>query len=229
MEKLRLRRRLLREVVKENINVIQGHRPRSLRSSHRFLRTPSWTWQWVVISLSLLGSSYVISTIAADRRQVTPPVPPVSSAAAMHPPSLAANVAVSRGATFPAPQPIDPAVLPLGIHKIVVDPGHGGSDFGTIAPLGIVEKDVTLDIGLRLRHLLQKNSFRVSMTRETDKAVSLKERARFANAAGGDLFVSIHVNWIESRKIRGVETYYLGSTDDPFLTRLAAMENNESG
>jgi N-acetylmuramoyl-L-alanine amidase len=67
------------------------------------------------------------------------------------------------------------------------------------------------------------------MTRQEDRSLSLEDRGLAANRAGADIFVSIHLNWIDDRKTRGIETYYLGPTDDPFLTRLAADENRESG
>jgi N-acetylmuramoyl-L-alanine amidase len=92
-----------------------------------------------------------------------------------------------------------------------------------------MEKDLALDIAERLRRLLQKQSFEVVMTREGDRDLSLEQRGVLANRAGGDIFVSIHLNWIENQRSRGVETYYLGPTDDPYLTRLAASENRESG
>lgn len=92
-----------------------------------------------------------------------------------------------------------------------------------------MEKDLTLDIAQRLRRLLQKQSLEVVMTREADGDVSLEQRGKLANRQGADIFVSIHVNWIENQRSRGVETYYLGPTDDPYLTRLAAAENRDSG
>ncbi|MFQ5349863.1 MAG: N-acetylmuramoyl-L-alanine amidase, partial [Thermoanaerobaculia bacterium] len=95
--------------------------------------------------------------------------------------------------------------------------------------LGLVEKEVTLDIAERLRGLLEAASYEVVMTREEDVGVSLEQRAEHANRESGDIFVSIHVNWFENRRARGVETYYLGPTDDPYLSELAAMENRESG
>jgi N-acetylmuramoyl-L-alanine amidase len=73
-----------------------------------------------------------------------------------------------------------------------------------------------------------QDAFTVVMTREGDRDVSLERRGALANQAGADIFVSIHLNWIENRA-RGVETYYLGPTDDPYLTRLAASENRDSG
>ena len=130
---------------------------------------------------------------------------------------------------FPAPAPIDLAVLPLGVRKIVVDPGHGGKDTGTSTPGGLAEKEVTLDIGLRLRHLLEEAAFEVVMTRDKDEAVPLRQRTALANAQGADLFVSIHLNWIDGGQVRGMETYYLGPTEDPVLLQLAARENRDSG
>jgi N-acetylmuramoyl-L-alanine amidase len=67
------------------------------------------------------------------------------------------------------------------------------------------------------------------MTREGDQPVTLDERAAFANRERADIFVSIHVNWFEGVRESGIETYFLGVTDDPFLNRLAASENVESG
>jgi len=121
------------------------------------------------------------------------------------------------------------AVIPLRVRKIVVDPGHGGKDTGTSATGGLTEKEVTLDIGLRLRRLLEQAAFEVVMTRDKDEAVPLQQRTALANAQGADLFVSIHLNWIDQSQTRGMETYYLGPTDDPLLLELAAQENRDSG
>jgi N-acetylmuramoyl-L-alanine amidase len=127
------------------------------------------------------------------------------------------------------PRPIDPAVLPLALRTVVLDPGHGGENRGTMAPFGLVEKEVTLDIARRARQLLESSSFAVVMTREDDRSLSLKQRAEAASAARGDIFVSIHVNWLDKPERRGVETFYLGATDDPYLEALAARENRDSG
>src|SRR4029077_4141136 len=137
-----------------------------------------------------------------------------------------------RAAPRPAalPQPVDAAVFPLAVHKIVIDAGHGGASTGTRTPQGMLEKELTLDIADRLRRLLaEQQSFQVIMTRDRDRDVSLRQRGALANQAGADIFVSIHLNWIANRRSRGVETYYMGPTDDPYLTRLAAAENRESG
>jgi len=111
----------------------------------------------------------------------------------------------------------------------VVDPGHGGKDTGTSVARGLTEKEVTLDIGLRLRRLLEQAAFEVVMTRDKDEAIPLQQRTALANAQGADLFVSIHLNWIDQGQARGVETYYLGPPEDPLLLQLAAQENHDSG
>jgi len=110
---------------------------------------------------------------------------------------------------FPEPRPLDVRTLPLVAKRIVIDPGHGGDDPGTVTAHGLTEKEITLDIGLRLRALLTASSFEVRMTREKDETRSLVKRSVLANEEGGDLFVSIHVNWIAPRRARVVETYYL--------------------
>ena len=108
----------------------------------------------------------------------------------------------------------------------MLDPGHGGSASGTVAG-GLTEKELALDIAVRVRELLS-DRYRVAMTREADIDVELDRRSGIANRAGADLFVSIHVNWLPRNRTCGVETYYLGPTDDPELTALAERENAEA-
>lgn len=126
-------------------------------------------------------------------------------------------------------QPIERGVIPLEVRTVVVDAGHGGRDGGTQLPsYGLLEKDITWDIAARLGALLE-GEFDVIMTRTSDETVALKQRTEIANAAGADLFVSIHVNWLPDREARGFETYFAGATVDPFLKKLAAEENQHSG
>ncbi len=124
------------------------------------------------------------------------------------------------------PQAVDVSVFPLPVQRIVLDPGHGGSSRGT-AGGGLTEKALALDIAYRLRNLLD-DRFRVAMTREADMNVALDRRTLIANRAGADVFVSIHVNWLPANRTCGVETYYLGPTDDPELSALAERENSEA-
>ena len=125
------------------------------------------------------------------------------------------------------PEAVDPSVFPLPVERIVLDPGHGGSSPGTAAA-GLTEKALALDIAYRLRNLLD-DRYRVAMTREADMNVALDQRTLIANRAAADVFVSIHVNWLPAnRGPCGVETYYLGPTDDPELSALAERENSEA-
>lgn len=117
--------------------------------------------------------------------------------------------------------------LGLGVHHIIVDPGHGGKDPGTAnSRLKLNEKNIVLDIARRLKLLLcGKAGFKVTLTRDTDRYISLEERTAIANSHKADLFVSIHLNAAPNKKARGVETYYLSFTTDPWATQVAAQEN----
>lgn len=121
------------------------------------------------------------------------------------------------------------ALFGLGVKTVVIDAGHGGRDPGAIGPGGLQEKDVTLDIATRLHERLRAHSdLRVLMTRTGDQALSLKERAAFANAQGADLFLSIHVNALPVEQPTVVETYYFGPQSDPAALRVAQVENRGS-
>lgn len=114
------------------------------------------------------------------------------------------------------------------IERVVLDPGHGGSDPGAIGPSGVREKDVTLDIARKVAPLLAKDGVSVVLTREDDRFVPLEDRTARANAFGADLFVSIHCNAAENRGRHGVETYVLDTTKDDIASRVAARENATS-
>jgi len=117
----------------------------------------------------------------------------------------------------------------LGIRTIVIDPGHGGVDPGASGNDGLHEKEITLDVALRLRRrLVQNHGFSVRLTRESDSTLSLRERVEFANGAGADLFVSIHVNRFPSEPVYALETYYFGAGSDDSAVRRAERENRNS-
>ncbi len=228
----RLKRQLLRDLVRENVDLKEGRLPRGLR--RRRLPLVLRVLAVVLLPLGLLGSARLFPSLnaAAPSDRVAPAAgqTQIRSVPSLAQPALPAVPAVDETPTtmLTAPTPVAAAVFPLPVRKIAIDPGHGGDSLGTKAPLGLVEKELTLDIALRLRRLLATD-YEVLMTRQEDRSLSLKDRGQAANSAGADIFVSIHLNWIEDRKTRGIETYYLGPTDDPFLTRLAADENRESG
>jgi N-acetylmuramoyl-L-alanine amidase len=116
--------------------------------------------------------------------------------------------------------------LGLKIGKIVIDPGHGGHDTGTIGPNGLEEKDLVLDVGRRLGKLLETRlGAEVVYTRKDDTFIPLETRTAIANQARADLFVSIHANSSHDPDARGVETYYLNFTSSPQALEVAAREN----
>lgn len=92
---------------------------------------------------------------------------------------------------------------------IVIDPGHGGSESGAIGSTGLDEKDVNLDLALKVKAYLEAKGANVVMTRSTDKYVGLSERPQIANDIDADIFVSIHNNASESRSANGTSTYYI--------------------
>lgn len=117
-------------------------------------------------------------------------------------------------------------VLGLKIGRIVVDAGHGGHDTGTIGPHGLLEKDLVLDVALRLGKLLEsKLGAEVIYTRDDDTFVPLETRTAIANKNQADLFISVHANSSRDPRARGVETYYLNFTSNPEALEVAAREN----
>jgi N-acetylmuramoyl-L-alanine amidase len=116
--------------------------------------------------------------------------------------------------------------LGLKIGRIVVDAGHGGHDTGTIGPNGLMEKDLVLDVALRLGKLLEsKLGADVVYTRQDDTFIPLETRTAIANQNQADLFISIHANSSSDQSARGVETYYLNFTSSPEALEVAAREN----
>ncbi len=114
--------------------------------------------------------------------------------------------------------------LGLDVGRIVIDPGHGGHDPGTMSGR-LREKDLVLDISRRVRKILEGRNFDVLMTRSADVFIPLEERTAIANSKGADLFVSIHVNASRSSRPRGTETYYLNLATTPDAEEVAAREN----
>lgn len=115
------------------------------------------------------------------------------------------------------------------IHKVVLDPGHGGKDPGARNAQGLVEKEIALDIALRLKRLLQaEGSWQVVLTREEDIYLSLEERTAIANRERADLFISLHVNASLRPQLKGLETYFLNPNSSVQAIELAARENQVS-
>lgn len=213
-----VKKKMLQEAVRENVDLLGGRRPEFRRA-----RRSRWLGRIlfaVVLPVALFVSINAISTGARG-----PEVLVVKGG-----PQAPAGPPASPGTAEPSlkPRTIEPSVFRLAVTRIVLDPGHGGADPGTHG-FGLAEKDITLDVARRAATALRDEGFEVVLTRTDDSALSLRERASLANQARGDLFVSIHVNSIPLPERRGVETYWLGPSDDPFVHELAGAENRESG
>jgi N-acetylmuramoyl-L-alanine amidase len=138
--------------------------------------------------------------------------------------------------TLVAPQPTRDGqatltrALGLKIGRIVVDPGHGGHDTGTIGPTGLMEKDLCLDVALRLGKIIAQRlpGADIVYTRSDDTFIPLEERTNIANQAKADLFISIHANSSHDKEARGIETYYLNLKGSPEAMEVAARENASS-
>ncbi len=130
---------------------------------------------------------------------------------------------LKRRQGLPAPSVSPPAPLAT----IAIDPGHGGRDTGAVGRKGLQEKEVVLDIALRLRRLIQERlGVRVVMTRTEDVFVPLEERTAIANRAKADFFISIHVNAAPRSKAQGFETYYLSREPSDSVARASAIREN---
>jgi len=120
-------------------------------------------------------------------------------------------------------------VLGLKVGHVVLDPGHGGSDTGTIGPGGMTEKVLVLDLALRLKSLLEERlGTKVTLTRERDRFVALEDRTAIANQQKADLFISIHGNASRVRRATGAETFFLNFTSSASDREVASRENASS-
>jgi N-acetylmuramoyl-L-alanine amidase len=174
------------------------------------------------------------------------PIPPPASGriVLLPPPDQQASVAPQASLSTTPPKPHSeplPAkanaagdhsltrALGLKLGRVVIDAGHGGNDAGTHGPSGLLEKDVVLDVAMKLGALLQERlGSEVVYTRSDDTYIPLEERTRIANDRKADLFLSIHANSSPYRTVGGVETYYLNFTTSKAALDLAAKENASS-
>jgi N-acetylmuramoyl-L-alanine amidase len=214
--------RLLKGAVQDNVDLLCGIRTHTRRRHSK--NTRSWIWSPLLLAVLAFfwQPAPVISTKAVAK-------PQDSKANLKEAPALAQSAAAEVQAPATPLQPLDRSVIPLGIKRIVIDAGHGGKQPGAISESGVSEKDITLDIALRLHRLLENAPFEVLMTRHDDRTMMLDKRVAFANSNRADLFISIHINWTEPREIRPLETYFVGPSEDPATMKLASLENRESG
>jgi N-acetylmuramoyl-L-alanine amidase len=204
-------------------------------------------------AISAAASSSVATTARGGRIQTPPsaatgllPLPAKASASLLRMPALpkvaiAATAPISQSLKSQADN-IGPApfakptrngehsltrALGLKIGRIVIDPGHGGHDTGTIGPTGLMEKDLCLDVALRLGRLIERSlpSAEIVYTRQDDRYVGLEQRTAIANDARADLFISIHANSSDDVRVSGIETYYLNFNASAQAMEVAAREN----
>ncbi len=147
----------------------------------------------------------------AKKPQVRPPADTVKKGGKIPPGSLAKQLA-------------------LGVRRVVIDPGHGGKDYGAPGYLkGLHEKKIVLQIARRLAKKIRAElKLEVMLTRNRDRFLTLEERTAFANTKNADLFISIHTNASRDRRAYGIETYFLNLATDEEAIRVAAMENATS-
>ncbi len=111
---------------------------------------------------------------------------------------------------------------------IIIDPGHGGKDPGTSFPKVVSEKDIVLRFSrILMKHLSRNNNYRIFLTREDDRFVSLRDRVNFAKSKNADLFISIHADASSSSSTKGFSVYTLSDKGlDKEAEKLAAIENS---
>lgn len=162
---------------------------------------------------------YYRATGATPPKTAAAPAPPAIKSA---PPPVAAAPIEQEAVKVLTPS----QRLASEIRTIVIDPGHGGKDPGAVGRGGTSEKDVTLQVALKLRDFVTKRlGKKVLMTRDRDVFVELEDRAKFANRNDADLFVSIHVNSHPQRAVKGLEVYHFGKASDRRALEVAAREN----
>ena len=126
-----------------------------------------------------------------------------------------------------ASAPVDSQPVPQHvIHRVVIDAGHGGKDFGAVSPNGLREKNLTLEVARRVSDDLRARGIEVVMTRNKDVFIPLANRAKVTNKKGVDLFISIHANASLSKSLKGFEVYYLSEAADDLALAVERAENS---
>jgi N-acetylmuramoyl-L-alanine amidase len=200
-----------------SVNYKAGPAPARMVAPAGLLAKPEATSSGAVLA-SLPVSSTPLSGAAVSGMAVSPP-----ALASTAPAPIEAALPAKRNASGDRSMT---RVLGLKVGRIVLDPGHGGHDTGTVGPGGLREKDLVLDVSQRLGRLIEEHmGSEVIFTRSDDTFVPLERRTEIANEAKADLFLSIHANSSPLRSAAGVETYYLNFTTSRSALDLASREN----
>jgi N-acetylmuramoyl-L-alanine amidase len=135
---------------------------------------------------------------------------------------------VPRGSQLVQTLPPEARGRRIDVRRVILDPGHGGADFGRLGPQNLAEKDITLAIARELARVLERRSdLEVILTRDQDEDMGLIQRTELANRERGDLFVSIHCNGWYDEAARGVETYFLSPAKTEWDAELARAQNRQ--
>jgi N-acetylmuramoyl-L-alanine amidase len=220
-KEVKVRQEILKGIYEENLLII-GKKKGALLSRRTFSPNRILLICCLAAIVVLAGGNYLNAPLLAEKKTAgeiaMSPVPVHSSAELPNPSDFKAfvtNADVSVSRTFG-----------LGVKTIMIDAGHGGMDSGTKGKMGTIEKDIALDIAKRLKSRLDKyGRFNVVMTRSQDVTLPLNKRVELAREAKADLFVSIHLNYLPSKPINIIETYYFGPSADSKTQELAEQEN----
>jgi len=222
---INMKQGILRGVYEENLKIIGKGRASSLARPRPFFLRRTFLVFSLAITAVLLYGIFFNTTFSPEKEltasiisQNVPAMPvkaPFEALASSDYKAFSNNQGVSLS-----------RILGLGVKTIMIDAGHGGTDSGTVGEMGTKEKDIALDIAKRLKErLLKTGNYRVLMTRKDDVAVPLNRRVEIAKAAKADLFISVHLNYLPSKPINIIETYYFGPTSDDKIQKLAEQEN----
>jgi N-acetylmuramoyl-L-alanine amidase len=222
---IRRRQDILRGVYEENLRILGRRGHTALAKRRPFLLKKTLLIICITFAVLLVQGTYMAPPFSHEEEltaSLIEKAPPPQAR-----PPLADGVrpsdykALMNNSTAPLSR-----VFGLGIKTIMIDPGHGGADSGTIGRSGTKEKDITLDIARRLKERLEKTGrYTVLMTRDRDVTLPLNRRVEIAKAAKADMFVSIHLNYLPTRPINIIETYYFGPSSDAKVLKLAEQEN----
>lgn len=186
-----------------------------------------------VIQVGAVGSGYQAASLPNVAMPAVP-TPPQNNTSVTNTASLApvpdavpvAKVTAAQPTMLPAP--VKPAVpVKAGKHVIVVDPGHGGADPGTIGPSGVYEKHITIAMARQIKQTLEATGrYKVVLTRDRDVFIRLRDRVNISRKAGAELFISVHADSIKNKKISGSSVYTLSEkASDKEAAMLAEKEN----